>query len=82
MKILKHAFIEYWLTMVIQNYKKRKSNSSELTDKLTDKSVTILLKVNHENDVNRWFGWDVFKLKKKYKRFIKQGVMNNIYEEN
>lgn len=69
----------YPLNVVCQwwfNYWKRISNSSGLTDKSTIKS----LKVHNGNTINKWFGWAVLKLKKKYNRLIAQGITNSTYE--
>ena len=76
--ILKHAFIEEWLPEVITIYKSKFSSASAAVPNHNNSSPT--LEVLNDNDVNRWFGWAVMKLKKKYNKLIKNGSMNSIYE--
>ena len=62
MNILKHAFIEEWLPEVINKYKSKFSSASAAVTKNINTSPS--LEVLNDNDVNRWFGWAVMKLKK------------------
>ena len=76
--ILKHCFTEQWTGQVISAYK---------TDNLTFiKPISVpedrmpALPVMNDDNVNRMFGWAIWKVKRKYKKLIDQGSVNMIYE--
>ena len=62
--ILKHAFIEEWLPEVVHLYTSNKYGSTDSLKQQNDKSLTLPLEILNDDDVNRWFGWAVMKLKK------------------
>ena len=73
---LKNKFVNEWMNKVVIHMRTQiqTSISSKETD-LNDKRPIVL----NDNDVNRMFGWALFKVKKKYKKWISQGWDNKFY---
>ena len=62
---LKHKFVKVWINKVVTHMRMQiQTTISSKVSKLNDKRPIVL----NDNDVNRIFGWALFKVKKKYKK--------------
>ncbi len=75
---LKHKFIEVWIGEVVSHMKIQIQTSISLKETdLNDKRPIVI----NDNDVNRIFGWTLFKVRNKYKNLISRGCDDKFYYE-
>ena len=73
---LKHKFVKVWIDKVVTHMRMQiQTTISSKVSELNDKQSIVL----NDNDVNRIFGWALFKVKNKYVKLINKGSDNKLF---